>query len=68
MLSRSHGLGLCAWVTSTLATAGVSVFQSAEGTEAQKGEKWDLIEKSFFSISFLVRAEGLLFYLIHDLF
>lgn len=41
MLTRSHGLGLWAWVTSTLATAGVSGFQSTEETEAQKGENED---------------------------
>lgn len=31
IVSRSHGLGLWAWVASALAAAGVSGFQSTEG-------------------------------------
>lgn len=39
MLSRSHGLGLWAWVASALATADVSGFQSIEGEYCLKCRK-----------------------------
>lgn len=39
MMSRSHGLGLWAWVTSALAIAGVSGYQSIDREYCLKHRK-----------------------------